>query len=451
VNKILPISTVLALLLIGCESSSSDTNRAPSDGGTPSAISTTSSSSVASVSESELMQLTDAKRVTQAHFDFPPTLISRDDFIEELNAEDEFYNNEPETNSSIEDEEIINCINNIVYTPESGIQDNGSYYSEIGIIDISECYNIGNEESEYVSFLYSDYRDNILFYDENNESIDFLNNDDSYSDIENFIYASARQLRVLNTQFLVDEQSYKAVSLYSFTSSQDFTKACVEKNNQVDCMIRNLMYYTKDGAQIITNSSSFLLDVTSYDGKYYDSGNIQFSINNWNGIMTYSDDNTPPTYEATNDSDIVSGTFFEMPEDINITGYSNYTKTLKENGSFILEFDFESGIEQGFFYSIGSKQKTEILDEKGEFFFENLHEIGIMASDTVTCKPIDKGFTCKSQNRNSYDFQNMYASSFDLLPSPYLYLIKTTLSLDHNSSEVVDTIMLNGIHKGLIE
>ena len=42
---------------------------------------------------------------------------------------------------------------------------------------------------------------------------------------------------------------------------------------------------------------------------FFDSGTIDFTINNWSGIMSYTGANKYPTYVANRDSDSVSGTF----------------------------------------------------------------------------------------------------------------------------------------------
>jgi len=44
--------------------------------------------------------------------------------------------------------------------------------------------------------------------------------------------------------------------------------------------------------------------------KYFSSGTIEFSINNWNGTMSYTGADEVPTFTAESNSESTSGAFF---------------------------------------------------------------------------------------------------------------------------------------------
>ena len=93
----------------------------------------------------------------------------------------------------------------------------------------------------------------------------------------------------------------------------DFNAPCVNEGAD-NCRIQyiNKVHYIDTPASDYNSKS--VLETHSLDivpaAPYYANGTISFTLNNWNGTMTYgSDAYSAPTYTATNGTSSVNGTY----------------------------------------------------------------------------------------------------------------------------------------------
>jgi len=103
---------------------------------------------------------------------------------------------------------------------------------------------------------------------------------------------------------------------YELHNSQDPSKPCVFLSNKLtDCMI-TLVDEIESQIPNVRYSNKLVfkynnIDLNGFTGllalSYFPNGNVDFMVNDWSGVLNFSDINTPPSYTADNDNGVETG------------------------------------------------------------------------------------------------------------------------------------------------
>jgi len=405
------------VLLSGCQNTSS------SDVSSISTISS-NSSSTSSVSTFGTFQIpTVAKEISEVHFSGAIPSLSREKFLEKIYRSNDFYDKKDEE-YSLEQLCIKEKLDLYVYEQ---LKDN-TYMLDSGVIDLFSC----TSDENFELFSANIYNTNILLRDENNISIS--PNDFDENLLSSMSFASKHGLSMLKYLYNSEVGELNYSVLISKTGLQGFETPCIMKSGKSECITSSVKYAELDGVTKKMEYTVFVDETLSKNGRYYDSGKITFFIDDWIGVMTYTDKDTAPTYRASNAMEYLKGVFLEEPTVSYEDGNTTYTKTITEDGGFILDFKFEQGFLTHYSYVLLNDANDEIIE---------MNDILIEENETLTCKPINDSFTCRFIN----------GSEVVLNLSPYLYLKKWTTRINMKKQEgwVLETISTDGIVEGLKE
>jgi len=258
---------------------------------------------------SDNLQVKRASQVVISDFVVDETKLSRSEFLEELNGNNDFFLTQPEDLiSSAQDE----CINNKLSSTVEGYtfqKDNdGSFYLDIPQINASECFAEINNANVLVSL----YVNKLIVKNSNGESIDLSGL--HYNDVD-FDSSTVQQSRqILSMAFTADINGIKSSSeMYkAVIGSSGFDSECVNQN-PFQCTLRFAQFaqYT-DKEELDWGKSITMHSNSTYQNKndmFFSSGTIDFEINNWIGTMTYTGASETPTFTASSDTDSITGTF----------------------------------------------------------------------------------------------------------------------------------------------
>ena len=228
---------------------------------------------------------------------------STDGVIYEINNDNTFYDNDPNTSSSLSCS-FFDQIDNAVFEAD----DNNTFKASVNDMSVSDCYSAYDLTSAIGSFHISKLA--VVDLNGNQVSLEGL----KYSQITSF-----QSISVKMSIYYYLEGSYQNVNLKieqkSLLSQADGISGC-SRNSSLDL--------TNDCYDQLYNSTKYIgprkvsLDKLvgksglegSINGIYHTNGTIEFRYNNWTGTMTYgSNPSSAPTYTATNGTDNVSGTF----------------------------------------------------------------------------------------------------------------------------------------------
>lgn len=187
--------------------------------------------------------------------------------------------------------------------------DEHTYVLEIANVDVSSCY------SEYDKALFSYYASDVSVKDKSGVYHNFFT---VFSDIPNTDIESSSK-REVTSMYFESNQSGMQLSVNSYmatTGLDDFSKPCILENAHLQCreLLVSIVKYDfaedfnyNNIGEDLTYYKDFKMDVITKNGRYYDSGTISFTINNWSGVITFVNSDTPPTFIATNGSTELEG------------------------------------------------------------------------------------------------------------------------------------------------
>lgn len=260
-------------------------------------------------SGSDSQQVKRASQVSISDFVVDATALSRSEFLEELNENDDFFFTEPEELiSSAQDE----CIDNKMSSTIEGFvfqkDSDDSFYLDIPQVNVSECFPEVNNPNVLVSL----YINKLIIHNANGESIDLSGL--HYNDVD-FDSPTLKQARLIMSMALTGDVNGIKVSSKMYRAmigSSGFDSVCIQQN-PFQCTLRfaQSAQYT-DNSHLDWSKSITMHSNANYQNQndtYFSSGTIDFAINNWTGTMTYTGANTAPTFTAYSDTDSTSGTF----------------------------------------------------------------------------------------------------------------------------------------------
>lgn len=239
--------------------------------------------------------------------------LNTDEFINELYNTEAFANDD-----SVEPDPEGNCIEKILGAEKAKRRNDGAYEIYCKPIEVKNCFSALADESEVVinSFTVSFFESEIICKDLSDNMVDVegmtLSEINDLDCTQNIIRMSTKMHAEINTEAGVVKVVTSMVSTRN--NSAYFNEPCTMETEVANCSdITVFKYVYPDFSQWNFNDKTEV-NVESVqiveDAKYFADGTMSFEINNWYGTMTYgSDANVPPTFEATDELQIVAGTY----------------------------------------------------------------------------------------------------------------------------------------------
>jgi hypothetical protein len=236
-----------------------------------------------------------------------------------------FYNIEPA--APIENLQFEDCLDSAIEPYRSTDTENGYYEIAVKNLDITHCGELLNVASvfsqpdEYMTSIYFKTSDLGYHGDAKNlGGIGLEEEEQLRASSEHFLQTDYRMKLKYSDQDVQGVGSYRYISLHS--SINDPTATC--KINHVEKVIIDCREMTLDQLIIIDDDNGELIDESidktiinfkdlkySDYGTFYTGGAIEFTLNNWTGVMTYhsTDSEVPPTFVMTDGDYFILGTF----------------------------------------------------------------------------------------------------------------------------------------------
>ena len=292
-KKLVPI-VAITIVLIGC-----------GDGGSDEATSSAASG---------FNVFKQAKDVTQEDLNVQSNMpLSKSQFLDDLYDEQRHIDNEDIATRSSTKNAGLDCL--VDLTEQESVYnktDEHTYVFEVAYVDVSSCY------SEYDKVFYSYYTNEVSVKNKNGtyHNVFTVFSDIPNSDIESY------SKREITSMYMEQNMSTMAAALNVYdtkTGLEDFSKPCTMENGHIQCKEQSITIVNYDISEdfdynvgeSLVSYKEFKTDVISKNGRYYDSGTISFKINNWSGVITFIDSNTPPTFSATDGTTELEGVLDE--------------------------------------------------------------------------------------------------------------------------------------------
>ncbi|MDX1811449.1 MAG: hypothetical protein R3240_05850 [Gammaproteobacteria bacterium] len=250
----------------------------------------------------------------QEDFDVSPIFpLSEAGFKSELNATDGFVANEEDLLSN--DSAIVDCIQDKMGTITARRSEEGTYQIKIPDVDLIECFS--TDEFVLESAVAGWYLGNIIYKDKfGNEVIDdelhLVPSEQAYTAVQ----ANFRTYLRMRYNMKIGGVVYKVVvtQITSENKIGEFDQPCQQGSILTNCTNMFVLHLDFPDYPIASGYYKKVLNADSLnivpDGIYFTAGEMQFTINDWTGVMHYdSDASTPPTYEASNGSVNITGTY----------------------------------------------------------------------------------------------------------------------------------------------
>lgn len=211
-------------------------------------------------------------------------------------------------------QETIECVNDLVGDPVIKKSSGNTFRILIGDISVTNCFKfLGFDlESVYFSFYY----DNLILVDKSGNEVNVEGKRLNELFGVRITQGNVRFQMHMSGELVVNNNSIKfsGESISSENSTGQFNDPCFYHAVLTDCTLKETYHYHYPDDLFLNFDEVLVLnahDLKITDGgPYYIDGNITFTLNDWNGTMTYSSDATsPPDYEATNGVDNISGTY----------------------------------------------------------------------------------------------------------------------------------------------
>lgn len=251
--------------------------------------------------------------ITTLDFQDDTSIIDPADITFEINGIGEFFNKIELEGIKDADDGEKDCFNNLFGNKTFQDSSEGYYVLSSRNIDLNRCFN--NNADIFEDYYSNTYIELAL--------IDRFGNAVDLEGLSQYASFDAYHDGLFTHEFIQMEGGATILQLgssldFAFTyltsSTNNPAKAC--KIDPRDNIKDNCTYYSKlivahgNQAPNITIASLTFNNIKITPGAtYYSGGTISFSINNWEGIMTYNetDPDVPPSYFVTNGKDTISG------------------------------------------------------------------------------------------------------------------------------------------------
>ena len=252
-----------------------------------------------------------AKEVTQEDFNAQGDTLTKSQFLEYLYDEDVYMDSDNIPKESDSDETGSSCSEDLLLQEAVQKQTGEHTYTiEIESVDVSSC------SSQLDKYIVSVYGSDIMRQYKNGEYENNFENDTLNRDIQR---ETVRGISSVYFQYDVKGIKVSGNTYKASTGLDDFSKPCTMENGHklckklfVDVTKFNVGEGTDDDfAEEKVTYKEFKIDAVLNNGRYYDSGTISFKINNWSGVITFVDSNTPPTFSATDGTTELEGVLDE--------------------------------------------------------------------------------------------------------------------------------------------
>jgi len=262
--------------------------------------------------DSDTEPLKRASLVKLSDFTVDSEFLSRADVVQEINYQDDFYFNEPLSGSgsgviTAEDKCFLSKYEEAYSSNTFKKNVDGTFYLDIPKIDYSECITDGE------TFKVSRFLDDFLVVDYNGALVD-IEGKTLYTLPSNTYIKQQRSITTMYLTWTYQDVEIVDNIIKASVGLNGFKTPC-ELKSPVQCSYyetTDTKFIEADGEEWgIVDRSVLTANTTLSNGNdmFYNSGTIDFTINNWSGIMSYTGANNYPTYVANSDSDSVSGTF----------------------------------------------------------------------------------------------------------------------------------------------
>jgi hypothetical protein len=167
---------------------------------------------------------------------------------------------------------------------------------------------------EVTQYTVSGYLDKVIFHDQDGNEVDVS----GLTAIEVYQYTIVQfTMKYLNTMEGYDPENNTTITISSkkaVHAEGDFNAPCQFGEIIDGCVIRELSQFlfnnVSQGGDSLLTLTLHNIELPSDDfTRYYNSGTINFLLNNWTGNVTYQT-NQNPTYNATNGNIQTSGTLY---------------------------------------------------------------------------------------------------------------------------------------------
>ena len=270
--------------------------------------------------------ISSAKNISISDFNTTSDNLTASEIVEMINEESYFYNNEPVSCNSRDDNTLETCINNIFSTYTFSKTSDGYYEAYIPNANLSHCWiqSFDNLNATITggSFSMSVYY-NIKMSDNNGNDIDLsgksidevVENNELSNSGEVYIQTHFKTSLsfIYNGETTTITNDIKALSSNALNPEEHCE---ITDNISTNCTNRTTTEsIVKTGTQSETRNDLVILTENdlgySDTGTYHNSGTINFSINNWEGVMTYSDEEIAPTYTVSDEGGYtLEGTYY---------------------------------------------------------------------------------------------------------------------------------------------
>jgi len=239
--------------------------------------------------------------------------LNTDEFLDELYNTEAFANDD-----SDEPDPEGTCIENILSAGKATRRSDGAYEIYCKPIEVKNCFSaLANASGVVVnSFTVSFFEDEIICKNSSDNIVDIegmtLSQINDLDCTQNIIRMSTKMHAKINTQAGVVKAVTSMVSTRN--NSAYFNEPCTMETEVSNCSDITVFKYAYPDFPQWNSNDKTEVNVESVqiveDAKYFADGTMSFEINNWYGTMTYgSDANVPPTFDATNEVEIVAGTY----------------------------------------------------------------------------------------------------------------------------------------------
>lgn len=252
--------------------------------------------------------------ITNLDFHEPTTPIDSSDIVFEINGIGEFFNKLDLDGVKNADDGEKDCFNNLVGNKTFQDSNEGYFVLSSRNVELNRCFSNNSD-------IFEDYYSNTFI---ELALVDRFGNSVDLEGLTQYASFDAYQGGLFTHEFIQMEGGATILQLgstldFAFTYLTSSTTNAAEpcQINPLDNIKDNCTYLSKlvvahgNQAPIVTIASLTFNNIKITPGAtYYSGGAISFSINNWEGIMTYheTDPEVAPTYFATNGKETITGT-----------------------------------------------------------------------------------------------------------------------------------------------
>lgn len=261
--------------------------------------------------DSSSLGLKQANSLTISDFIVAPIGLSSSTFEKELNENDNFFLNEPENgaNSSAEEECLSEKLLDATSQYKIKKDIDNTFYFNLPSLNVSECFPppiSGVPVTMYMSL----YANKLLYQNESNTIVDIEGY--TLNELEDLTIIQERTIRSIYITATKSDQSFSVITYAALTGSDGYNSIC-SYANPIKCIDREVSTYYENSELDYSDETVLTTNVnyTNKSDRYFSSGTIEFIMNDWNGVMTYTDGYEPPKYVASSKTALTSSGVFE--------------------------------------------------------------------------------------------------------------------------------------------